>query len=234
MHDQPLITNDAVVLGILCVLLGGVFITSHSDHPFWKKFYKYIPALLLCYFLPSLLGTLGLISGEESKLYFVSSRYLLPACLVMLCLSIDLKGIIRLGPKALIMFFTGTIGIMVGGPLALLIVSAISPETVGGQGPEAVWRGMTTIAGSWIGGGANQTAMKEIFEVGDNIFSSMIAVDVIVANIWMACILFMAGEADVIDAKIGADNSAIKNLQKKMSLMKRTVPSASIVRNMGT
>ncbi len=216
MHDQPLITNDAVVLGILCVLLGGVFITSHSDHPFWKKFYKYIPALLLCYFLPSLLGTLGLISGEESKLYFVSSRYLLPACLVMLCLSIDLKGIIRLGPKALIMFFTGTIGIMVGGPLALLIVSAISPETVGGQGPEAVWRGMTTIAGSWIGGGANQTAMKEIFEVGDNIFSSMIAVDVIVANIWMACILFMAGEADVIDAKIGADNSAIKSLQKKM------------------
>ncbi len=216
MHDQPLITNDAVVLGILCVLLGGVFITSHSDHPFWKKFYKYIPALLLCYFLPSLLGTLGLISGEESKLYFVSSRYLLPACLVMLCLSIDLKGIIRLGPKALIMFFTGTIGIMVGGPLALLIVSAISPETVGGQGPEAVWRGMTTIAGSWIGGGANQAAMKEIYEAGGSIFSIMVTVDVIVANIWMACILFMAGEADVIDAKIGADNSAIKSLQKKM------------------
>jgi len=216
MHEAPLITNDAVVLGILCVLLGAVFITSHSENPFWKKFYKYVPALLLCYFLPSVLSTFGIFSGEESKLYFVSSRYLLPACLVLLCLSIDLKGILRLGPKALIMFFTGTLGIMIGGPIALLIVGAISPETVGGAGPEAVWRGMTTVAGSWIGGGANQTAMKEIFEVGDNIFSSMIAVDVIVANIWMAIILFMAGESDAIDARIGADNSAIKELQKKM------------------
>jgi uncharacterized membrane protein len=26
-----------------------------------------------------------------------------------------------------------------------------------------VWKGLSTIAGSWIGGGANQTAMLEVF-----------------------------------------------------------------------
>jgi hypothetical protein len=48
----PLITNDAIVLGILMAILGVVFVTSHSEAPLWKKFYTYIPPLLLCYFVP--------------------------------------------------------------------------------------------------------------------------------------------------------------------------------------
>lgn len=216
-QSLPLITNDAVVLGLLAAILAFVFMTSHSENPYCRKFFKYVPALLLCYFIPSIFSTLGVISGEHSKLYFVASRYLLPACLVLLCLSMDLKGILRLGPKAGIMFLTGTVGIVIGGPLAILIVSTFNPEIVGGSGPEAVWRGMTTVAGSWIGGGANQAAMKEVFGVGDEIFSAMIAVDVIVANLWMAVLLYMAGESDVFDRKLKADNSAIKALQEKIT-----------------
>ena len=213
----PLITNDATVLGLLMVILGFVFWSSHHEHPVFKRFYAVVPALLMCYFLPSLFSTAGIISGDHSNLYFVSSRYLLPTSLVLLTLSIDFKGILGLGPKALIMFATGTIGIMIGGPLALLIGSAISPDLVGGGGPDAVWRGMTTVAGSWIGGGANQTAMKEVFEVGDGIFSAMVAVDVIVANVWMAVLLFAAGRSEQIDAKTGADASAIVTLRERVA-----------------
>lgn len=208
-----MITNDAVLFGILSLMLGAVFLTSSSANPFWKKFYTWVPALLICYFLPSLLNTFGLVNGEESRLYFVASRYLLPASLVLLTLSIDFKRIIALGPKALIMFFTGTAGIVIGGPAAIIIMSWIDPSVVGGQGPEAVWRGMTTIAGSWIGGGANQAAMKEIYNVGDQIFSVMVTIDIIVANIWMAVLLFFASRAKKIDEKNGADASAIEELK---------------------
>ena len=135
------------------------------------------------------------MDAEASNLYFVSSRYLLPATLVLLTLSIDLPGIVRLGPQALIMFGTGTVSIVLGGPLAILVFSFFSPDTVGGVGPDAVWRGLTTVAGSWIGGGANQAAMKEVFDVGDEMFSAMVAVDVLVASVWMAVLLFMAGES---------------------------------------
>ena len=213
---NPLITNDAVVLGILMAILGAVFITSHSSVPLWKKFYTYVPPLLLCYFVPSVFSTLGVYSGDVSKLYTIASQYLLPTSLVLLTISIDLKAIARLGPKAVIMFLGGTIGIIVGGPLAVLIVSFINPELVGGQGPEAVWRGLATIAGSWIGGSANQTAMKEVYGVGDRLFSVMIAVDVLVANLWMACLLFAAGRAKQIDAKVGADTSAIDEVKTKV------------------
>jgi uncharacterized membrane protein len=212
----PLITNDAVVLGILMAILASVFITSQSDVPFWKKFYTYVPPLLLCYFVPSIFSTLGVYSGDVSRLYTIASQYLLPTSLVLLTISIDLKSIARLGPKAIIMFLGGTVGIILGGPLAVLIVSFINPELVGGQGPEAVWRGLSTIAGSWIGGSANQTAMKEVYEAGDRLFSVMIAIDVLVANVWMACLLFAAGRSKQIDAKVGADTSAIEEVKTKV------------------
>jgi len=212
----PLITNDAVVLGILMGILAAVFTTSHSGHPFWKKFHTFVPPLLLCYFLPSVVSTLGIISGEHSQLYFVSSRYLLPTSLVLLTLSVDLRGIVRLGPKAGILFLVGTLGILLGGPIAILVVSAVDPTVVGGQGPDAVWRGMATVAGSWIGGGANQTAMKEIFEVGDDIFSAMIAVDILLEGVWLAVLLYAAARAPSIDARIGADTRAIEELRLRV------------------
>ena len=216
MMETVVFSNDATVLGLLAIILGGVFYTSQSNHPLWKKFYTFVPALLLCYFLPSLLNTFGVVDGNGSNLYYVASRYLLPACLVLLTLSVDLKAILSLGPKALVMFFTGTFGIVIGGPIALLITAQFSPELLGVEGPEAVWRGMTTVAGSWIGGGANQAAMKEIYGVGGDIFSVMVTVDIIVANIWMAVLLYLASNATEIDKKTGADTNAITALRKKV------------------
>jgi uncharacterized membrane protein len=216
MPDSPLLSNDAAVLALLVATLGVIFWTASLDRPGFRTFYKYVPSLLVCYFIPSLYNTFGIVDPERSQLYFVASRYLLPATLVLLTLSIDFKAILRLGPKALIMFLTGTVGILIGGPLAVLLFSAISPETVGGSGPDAVWRGLTTIAGSWIGGGANQAAMKEVFDVGDQIFSAMIAVDVLIGNLWIAVLLYLAGRATVLDERMGADTSAIDDLRQRV------------------
>jgi uncharacterized membrane protein len=216
-ESQALITDDAVVLGLLAATLGAVFWTSHSAHPLLRGFYKYVPALLLCYFIPALYNSFGLIDGEQSRLYFVSSRYLLPATLVLLTLSVDLPAIMRLGPKALALFFTGTVGVVAGGPLALWIVGAVSPDTVGGD----TWRGLTAVAGSWIGGGANQAAMKEVFAIPNDLFGTMVAVDVIVANVWMAVLLWMAANQRRLDAARGADTAAIDALRERAERFER-------------
>jgi len=258
----PFFTNDAVVLGILLIVLALIFHTSSLEKPGWKKFYTYVPSLLLCYFIPALLyWPLGLIAPHwyesgimdlaqqygaqinasmsydaitealrtagvpaaefkalqgHSQLYFVSSRFLLPACLVLLCLGIDFKGVMNLGPKALIMFFAATVGIILGGPIALLIIANIAPGVIPVSTDE-LWRGLSTVAGSWIGGGANQTAMKEIFDVSDNLFGTMIVVDVVVANIWMGFLLYGANISDKLDLKLKADNSAIEDLKNRVS-----------------
>lgn len=292
---MPLITNDAVVLGLLLVTLAVIFYSS--NHPKTKRFYKYVPSLLLCYFIPAFYNSFGLVDGEASNLYFVASRYLLPASLVLLCLSIDLKAIINLGPKAVIMFFTATLGIVLGGPAALYLVSKIdgnilkaevqieqpidlsiagnainiSSENTVAKGDVFIWnenvkvsvdslytssldtnkelylstvsfvpseekfanevipagstltnmnsefwRGLSTVAGSWIGGGANQTALKEISDTPDTQFSAMVIVDVFVANIWMAFLLIGAGMSVAMDKRLKADNSAVEALKKKV------------------
>jgi len=214
---QPLISDDTIVFGLLALCLGFVFYTSSIKTGFWKKFYGIVPTVLMCYLLPGILTSVGLISDETSNLYFMASRYLLPAALVLMTLSIDLKAIANLGSKALIMFFTGTVGIIIGGPLAILIVSIFSPETVGGAGPDAVWRGLSTIAGSWIGGGANQAAMFEIFEYNPDKFGGMVLVDIVIANIWMAIILLGVGKTERIDKWLKSDTSSIETLKKKVS-----------------
>ncbi len=210
------IENNAVLFGVLVSILAGVMYTSRLSHPFWERFYKYCPPLLLCYFLPALLNwPLGLLSEDSGQLYFVASRYLLPACLILLCLSIDIQGIINLGSKALIMFFTATLGIVLGGPIALLLVLNLNPEMLGVSSDE-LWRGLSTIAGSWIGGGANQAAMKEIYQVGDDLFGTMIVVDIVVANIWLGFLLYGAKISDRIDLWLKADNSAVASLKEKV------------------
>ena len=259
-NDIPLLASDTTIFGVLCVILAAIFYTSTLDK--FSKFYKIIPALLLCYFVPSIFSSLGIIADKwidvdatiahlktlygnlenvtdlaslkayiatnnidsavyskftgKSSLYYVSSRFLLPASLVLLTLSIDLKGVFKLGPKALIMFLTATIGVMIGGPLAILFFNYVAPDILVQVEGTELWKGLSTVAGSWIGGGANQLAMKEQWEVSDSLFSIMAVVDVLVAEVWMAFLLLGVAKSDAIDGWFKADNSSITNLKNKM------------------
>jgi uncharacterized membrane protein len=273
---KPLFTNDAVVFGLLAVVLALIFHSSKLKS--WQRFYSIVPALLLCYFVPALLHwPLGLIAPEwyepalldhlrtlghtppngltfnemtewlsengiakeeykkflgKSQLYFVTSNYLLPASLLLLCLGIDFKGIIRLGPKALIMFLTGTLGVILGGPFALLVISALAPEGFIPAGESEIWKGLSTIAGSWIGGGANQAAMKEIFNVNDTLFGTMVVVDVVVANIWMGFLLYGANITQRLDNWLKADTSAIKDLKNRITAYRASIEKIPTAKDM--
>jgi uncharacterized membrane protein len=211
------IANDTVVLGLIALCLGFVFYASSSNSGIWKRFYSIVPAVLMCYLLPALLSSFGIVDEPNSQLYFVASRYRLPAALILMTLSIDLKALLNLGPKALIMFLTGTFGIILGGPVAVLIVATFMPESLGASGADEIWRGLATIAGSWIGGGANQAAMLEVFQYNPEKYGGMVLVDIVVANVWMAIILLGVGRSDRIDRWLKADNSSIEELKQRVS-----------------
>jgi uncharacterized membrane protein len=233
---SPLLTNDSIVFGLLMIAIAFIFYTESKTSGFWFKFYKVVPGLFMAYMLPAVFTTLGWIApdweritasgtllAESSQLYYVASRYLLPAALVLMTLSIDLEAVFNLGWKALIMFFTGTLGIVIGGPIAILFIATVSPETVGGIGPDAVWRGLSTLAGSWIGGGANQTAMLEIYGYNPKLYGGMVFVDIVVANIWMALLLIGIGKRKRINQWLKADTTAIEDLKQKVSAFTESV-----------
>ena len=209
----PLIQNDIVVFGLIAATLGAVFWTASRQQGPWKRFYAIVPALLLCYLIPGIYNTVGLIDGQNTRLYNPVARdILLPAALVLLTLAVDIKGILRLGPKLIVMYLGASFSIMLGAVVAFQLMKWLHPATVAGD----TWAGMAALAGSWIGGGANMLAMREVFDVNATTFGQFAVIDVGVGYVWMAALIFLAGQSAKIDARSGADTSGIDELKLRI------------------
>jgi uncharacterized membrane protein len=200
------------VLAVLLTVLAALFVANRSAPG--RKVFRIIPLLVFAYFVPTILSNSGVIPKSEGfELYGFIKAWLLPASLILLTLSVDIPGILRLGPKALALFLVATVGIVLGGPLAYLLLGGFLPAELGDQ----AWRGLAALSGSWIGGGANFIAVGTNFGADENTISAMVVVDVAVANVWMAILLGFAGREKAMDEKIGADRSAVDALREKMA-----------------
>ncbi len=211
-ESVPLISDEAGILAILFAVLAVIFYLA--QHPVTGRFFKIVPALVFCYFVPTTLTTLGVIP-DESALYSWIKAYILPASLLLLVLSLDVPGILRLGPKAIIMLLAGTFGVVIGGPIALWVCS----KTLSGSWalPLDAWQGMSALSGSWIGGGANYLAIGDMAGASSQMMGLMVIPDVFVANIWMGVLLFLANKQEAIDRKTGANAQAIRDLEHRMT-----------------
>jgi hypothetical protein len=94
------IENDAIIAGLFLIILTGLFFSSDSANVFWKKLYGIVPPLLFCYLIPGFLNSYHIINGETSGLYSFATKYLLPASLILLLSTANLKAIFGLGNKA--------------------------------------------------------------------------------------------------------------------------------------
>ncbi|MCP4246882.1 MAG: DUF819 family protein [bacterium] len=121
----PLLEHPTGLLGVLLAVLAIIFWLT--QRPVMGRFFKVVPALVFCYFVPTTLTTLGIIP-DHSPLYSWIKDFVLPASLLLLILALDLPAIIRLGPKAGILLLAGTTGVVIGGPLALLICKGMLPD----------------------------------------------------------------------------------------------------------
>ena len=203
--ENAYINDSFGLLVILLVIPAVIFMID--THEKYGKLFKIVPPLVFAYFIPTILTALNIIPSE-AEIYGHIKRFVLPASLLLLTLAVDIKGIMRLGSKAVIMFFSGTIGVVIGGPIALFIFR--------NQLPPDIWKGMAALAGSWIGGGANFIAIGKSVGTTDAMLGLMVVVDVLVANIWTGILLYMASRYKAIDKRLKADNSMIEELKNKV------------------
>lgn len=201
-----MVTDPAAILVVLLAVLAFIFWFGETTPG--RKLFGIVPSLVFCYFLPTTLTTLGVLPAE-SVLYDWIKSYLLPTSLMLMILALDVPGIIRLGPKALIMMLAGTAGVIIGAPVALWLFSAWVPADT--------WQGMSALSGSWIGGGANMVALAEVAGTSNSMFGMMVIVDVTIANVWMGVLLYMAGQQQRIDRLTRADTSAIEDLKRRVA-----------------
>ena len=173
-----------------------------------NKVFKYAPPIIWIYFLPMVSSGFGIIP-TDSSLYPWTSKYLLPPALILLLLSSNIKILSTLGSKAIGTMLFGTLGIVLGGPISLLIFGSFLPEDA--------WMGLAALSGSWIGGSANMVAIGKSIGTSDNLFGNMIVIDTVVGYGWMGIVILISGHQKRIDKWNNADTRIIDELNIKMN-----------------
>ncbi len=199
-------TDPTAVFIYLAVLLGGVFWLTGLSR--LRPLFRVTPAVIYAYFLPALSTSLG-ITPQSSPAYDWMIRFLLPVSLLLLMVTVDLRAIVRLGGKALIMMLAGSLGIIIGGPVALALLGPFLPEDA--------WMGLAALGGSWIGGAPNMIAIKESVGTPDSLMGPIIVVDTVVAYCWMGVLLFLSGKQGKLDTWLRADTRELDALDDRLT-----------------
>jgi uncharacterized membrane protein len=200
------------IAALFSAILGFVFWLDTFDA--LESVFKYLPPVIWAYFVPMLLTTFG-VTPAESPVYEWMSTYLLPFSLFLLMITVDLNAIIRLGPMALFMLCAGTLGIVVGGPIAFGLFMPFFED------PEA-WKGFAALSGSWIGGTANMVAMKQSVGTPDSTLGPLLVVDVVAGYGWMGVLIFLSAYQDRFDDWMQADTTAMDELNEQMKNAEET------------
>jgi uncharacterized membrane protein len=194
-------------VGILCALLliEGI-ILFFSERPRFERLFRFPPPLFWIYFLPMIVSGLGVLP-QQHAIYPKITSTVLPAGLILLLISTDIKAILKLGRPALLMMFTGTAGIMIGAPLVVMLFKPWLPADA--------WSGFGALSASWIGGSANMIAVKEVIRTPDAIFFPMIVVDTVVAYSWMGLLILLEGVQKKYDVWNRSDRGVVEELSRK-------------------
>ncbi len=181
--------NEIISLLLVAAITLFVSWSSGIEKGFFKKFYQWVPPILLLYVLPTICTNTGIVK-PGNNIRVLSMNTLLPLSLVMLTAIIHIPDLLRVTKKGLIIFLVGTTGIVIGGPLALWISGLFDHSLLQSAGPDAPWRGLVCITGSWINGTPGQLSMKEVYGSSDELFLTSLAADVILQNGWLFFLLY--------------------------------------------
>lgn len=205
------------------VLIAGITVfvswSSGKTQGFFKKLYQWIPPILFLYLLPTIATNTGLVP-RGNTIRELSMNIILPVSLIVLTSIIHIPDLLKVTRQGLVVFLFGTVGIVIGGPIALFVYGLFDPAVLTGAGEQATWRGLICIAGSWINGTPGLLSMKEVYGSSESLFLTSLAADVILQNIWMFFLLYSVRIQHPINrwltGKKEVDFTFIENEQKEM------------------
>jgi uncharacterized membrane protein len=206
VEHTALLADPMAIFAYLAGVLGLVFWLSSV--PRLERLFKVTPPVIYAYFIPTISTTVGILPAA-SPVYGWMTRYLLPVALLLLMITVDLRSVAKLGGMALLMVMAGTLGIMLGGPVALLVFGPWLPADA--------WMGFAALSGSWIGGTANMVAIAESVGTPEAMLGPVIVVDTVVGYGWMGVLLFFSGWQAWYDRRTGARMGALEATNRRLA-----------------
>lgn len=196
------ITSTTGVLAALSGICAFFFWLEKSTQ--WK-FFQFAPPLVFIYLVPMILATGGVLP-HKSPVYDAMKTFLLPMLLIMLLVKMNMRGAVRVLGPGLGVMLVGSLGVMVGAPIGLLIVKPW-------LGPDA-WKAFGALAASWVGGTANLAAVAEMLHTNGVESLSMLADSTITYLIWLPILLASKRYADRFARFTGANSDEMARLEE--------------------
>lgn len=220
-------TYVAVLLFMAAVL---VTLSTHATGGL-QNFFKYVPAVVLCYLIAMLLCTLKVWDMEETKpAYSALKNNLTYAMIFTMLLRCDIRKVLKLGPKMLIGFFSATLTIIIGFIVAFLIMKG----TIGSD----AWMGLGALCGSWIGGSGNMVATQAALNISEADMGYALVIDSIDYSLWVMFLLWAIQLAPKFNKWTKADTSKLDEVSSKLEEEAKSntgkITFQSLIRLIGT
>jgi len=199
--DESYVSSPIGVLTILCGV--GAFFFFLEERTKWKLF-NYFPPLIFIYAIPAIMSNTGVLT-KTSVVYDWLSSTVLPMFLIIMLLKVDVASTIRMMGRGIFVMLFGTAGVVLGAPIAFLIV--------GNKLPEDTWKAFGTLAGSWIGGTGNMAAVTEGLETSGQGFGLAVLGDNLVYMIWLPILLGSKNFAKAFNRFTRVDKKRIQMLE---------------------
>jgi uncharacterized membrane protein len=199
--DEPYICSPAGVLTVLCGV--GAFFFFLEERTRWKLF-NYFPPLVFIYAVPAIMSNTGILAKTSAAYDWLSST-VLPMFLVIMLLRVDVASTVRVMGRGIFVMLFGTAGVVLGAPLAFLLVK--------NKLPEDIWKAFGALAGSWIGGTGNMAAIAEGLKTSGQGFGLAVLGDNLVYIVWLPILLGSKNFAKVFNRFTRVDSKRIQMLE---------------------
>ncbi|MCW8092945.1 DUF819 family protein [Alteromonas sp. ASW11-130] len=214
-------------LGYVTALIVICGVLRYLDEQRKVVLFKYVPSIVLVYFLIMLASTFNLWTSNEE----IDSTYkqlrgaLLPAMIFLMLLQADLRQIKKLGLKMVIAFFCASLTIAFGFVVAFALFHT--------QLPSDAWKTFAALSGSWMGGTGNMVAVQSALEIPNERMGYTLLIDSINYSIWVMLLLALVPLSTHFAKWTKADTALLKtvgeNLQQANATQTPTSTSSLFV-----
>lgn len=164
----------------------------------WRVF-EVLPPIVWTYLFVTALAVGGLwhSTAEIQVAQRALTTQLLPALLFLLMVTCDLRAILKVGPRVLVVFVCAMLSILI----AIVLVYLMFRNALPSEG----WKMLAALSATWTGGSANLVAVKQVIGLSDSMLPAVLLADALCYSAWVL-VLFSSGSlAAKFDRWTGAD-----------------------------
>ncbi|MCC7476592.1 MAG: DUF819 family protein [Pirellulales bacterium] len=214
----PYVTGTAGILAVLSSVCAVFFWLEKATG--WRLF-QYMPPLVFIYATPILLTNLQVLP-LESAVYESIESLLLPMMLTLLLLNVNFSGALRIMGRGVGVMLFGSLGVMIGAPLGLLVVRRW-------LGPDA-WMAYGALAGSWIGGTGNLMAVNQMLDAPGAEGGLAVLADSTLYSLWLPVLLISKRFATSFARFTGVESDRVEQL-RAIAIAERHEPRVPTTRD---